>query len=137
MLLSFSICHDVIIEKDEESEHPVSSAEGKKVKYNASSPDELAFINMARYCGWEYLGIDANNIVTIKYNDNALRYRLLHTIEFNSDRKRMSVIIEQLSSDVVDSEGKANTEVLNSMQNRIFVFVKGADNVIIERLKSK
>lgn len=73
------------------------------MKYNASSPDELAFINMARYCGWEYLGIDANNIVTIKYNGDALRYRLLHTIEFNSDRKRMSVIIEQLSPDVIDS----------------------------------
>lgn len=35
-------------------------------KFNASSPDELAFINMARYCGWEYLGIDANNIVSVR-----------------------------------------------------------------------
>lgn len=40
-------------------------------------------------------------------------YKRLHTIEFTSDRKRMSVIIED--------EGK------------IYLFCKGADNVIIER----
>lgn len=52
MLLSFSICHNVIIEKEEESNVVQAQPEVKTVKYNASSPDELAFINMARYCGW-------------------------------------------------------------------------------------
>lgn len=92
---------------------------------------------MARYCNWSYEGIDANNIVTVRYRDQVLRYRLLHTIEFNSDRKRMSVIVEQLDPAVVDADGKTNEGLLNSMDNRIFVYGKGADNVIIERLKLK
>lgn len=70
MFLSFSICHDVIIEKDEEGNS----------KYNASSPDELAFINMAKYCGWEYLGIDANNIISVKYHGELIQYKFLHMI---------------------------------------------------------
>ena len=51
MLISFGFCHNVIIEQDEK---------GNK-KYNASSPDELAFINMAKYCGWEYIGVNDSN----------------------------------------------------------------------------
>ena len=42
MLVTFTMCHSVIIEED---------GKGNK-KYNASSPDELAFINMAKFCGW-------------------------------------------------------------------------------------
>jgi magnesium-transporting ATPase (P-type) len=42
MLVSLSLCHNVIIEEDEQGHQ----------KYNASSPDELAFINMAKLCGW-------------------------------------------------------------------------------------
>ena len=42
MILAFALCHNVIIEEDE----------NKNKKYNASSPDELAFINMANHCGF-------------------------------------------------------------------------------------
>ena len=42
-------------------------------------------------------------------------YRVLHVLEFNSTRKRMSVVVQ-------DDKGK------------IIVFCKGADNVIYERL---
>lgn len=47
-MISFSLCHNVIIEKDEKGNQ----------KYNASSPDELSFINMAKYCGWEFTGVN-------------------------------------------------------------------------------
>lgn len=30
----------------------------KELVYNASSPDELALVNFAKYCGAEYLGVD-------------------------------------------------------------------------------
>lgn len=49
----------------------------------------------------------------------------------------MSVIVEQLPLNVIDDEGNVNRQLLTSMENRVFVFVKGADNVITERLKSK
>lgn len=40
-----SLCHTVITEEKDGN-----------IVYNASSPDELALINFARYCGFEYLG---------------------------------------------------------------------------------
>ena len=47
MLLGLSLCHTVVIEKKLDNVH-----------YNASSPDELALINFAKYCGFEYIGTD-------------------------------------------------------------------------------
>lgn len=107
MLISLSLCHNVIIEEDEQG----------RQKYNASSPDELAFINMAKYCGWVYTGANSNNELCVQTSKGEVRYRLLHMIEFDSDRKRMSVIME---------EG-----------DKIVVYCKGADNVIMSRLKHK
>jgi magnesium-transporting ATPase (P-type) len=49
------------------------------------------------------------------YKGNYLKYKLLHLFEFNSNRKRMSVVIR-------DEEG------------RIKIICKGADSVIIKRL---
>jgi phospholipid-transporting ATPase len=54
--LILAICHTIIIEESE--------GEGD-FEYQASSPDELALVNFARYCGFEFMGIDASNIMTI------------------------------------------------------------------------
>lgn len=40
-----TLCHEVIVEKDE-----------GKSSYNSSSPDEIALINFTKLCGYEYLG---------------------------------------------------------------------------------
>jgi magnesium-transporting ATPase (P-type) len=72
--------------------------------YNASSPDELALVNGARYLGFEFFERDAENNLCIRVNnfnddvtndviDNIKKYNLLHVIEFDSARKRMSVIV--------------------------------------------
>lgn len=42
-----------------------------------------------------------------------------------------------MSPDVIDNQGKVNNKILDAMDNRIFVYTKGADNVIIDRLKNK
>lgn len=70
MLIGLSLCHNVIIEEDEQ---------GNK-KYNASSPDELAFINMAKYCGWEYIGVNENNEVCVRTPNQMISYKILHII---------------------------------------------------------
>jgi len=62
--------------------------------YNASSPDELALLNFAKYVGCEYLGTDDNNSIVINCLGEKLVYKLLYTLEFNSTRKRMSTIVE-------------------------------------------
>lgn len=40
-----------------------------EIIYNASSPDELALINFAKFCGFEYKGMDDNGNMIVKYFD--------------------------------------------------------------------
>ena len=78
-----SLCHTVILTEDKNG----------KMKYNAASPDELALLNFAKFCGFEYLGKDKSSNMKITYNGNTEKFKLLEVLEFNSDRKRMSVIL--------------------------------------------
>lgn len=67
--------------------------------YNASSPDELALVNGARYLGITYIGRDTtdNNIYNISFRGEETRqYEMLATIEFNSTRKRMTTVFKDL-----------------------------------------
>jgi len=52
------LCHTILVEKGEDGE----------IIYNASSPDELALVNFARYVGYKFVGIDAENIITLEIN---------------------------------------------------------------------
>ncbi len=55
--------------------------------------------------------------VTIKINDAFEKYRVLKVIEFDSDRKMMTVIAK------------------NTDNNKVYVFTKGADMAILPRIK--
>lgn len=104
------ICHTVISDNKE--------AKGEKFKvYNASSPDELALVNGVRHLGFAFhdRDIDDNIIVELLRKKETVQYKLLHVIEFNSDRKRMSVIVRD-------------------KDNRILIVCKGADSIIAARL---
>jgi magnesium-transporting ATPase (P-type) len=85
--------------------------------YNASSPDELALANGMRHFGFAFRDrdIDDNILIDLTREGKEVKYKLLHVIEFNSDRKRMSVIVR--------------TE-----DNRILIVCKGADSIISARL---
>jgi phospholipid-transporting ATPase len=83
--------------------------------YNASSPDELALANFARFCGCEFQGTDDEGHMKVKFQGGELRFKLLHVLEFNSTRKRMSIIIE-------DAAGN------------IKLLCKGADSILKPRL---
>lgn len=76
-------------------------------------------INAAKYFGYVFKGRDEdNNLIVDIQNENLFetKYKLLNIIEFTSARKRMSVIIR-------DDDGK------------IFIMCKGADNILIPKLK--
>ena len=82
------ICHTVISEDKE--------VKGVKCKvYNASSPDELALVNGMRHFGFAFRDrdVDDNIIVEMTRTGQVRKYKLLHVIEFSSERKRMSVIV--------------------------------------------
>jgi len=101
-LMALAVCHTIITEnKDGE------------IIYNASSPDELALVNFAKFVGCEYIGMDDEGRMTISFKNKQHKFKLLQVLEFNSKRKRMSVIVE-------DEKGQ------------IVLYCKGADSILLE-----
>ncbi|TKY73356.1 putative phospholipid-transporting ATPase 9 [Spatholobus suberectus] len=106
-----AICHTAIPEVDEETGN---------VSYEAESPDEAAFVIAAREVGFKFYKrtqtcLSMYELDPVSGNEVERTYKLLNVLEFNSSRKRMSVIVK-------DEEG------------RIFLLCKGADSVMFERL---
>jgi magnesium-transporting ATPase (P-type) len=61
--------------------------------YTASSPDELALVNGAKYCGYEFVSRNnSDSTVTISVNGCKQTWQLLQTIDFTSARKRMTSV---------------------------------------------
>jgi len=98
--------HSIIVER--KNDEPV---------YNASSPDELALVNAAKYFGVEFVERKDDNFIVINYKNQIFKYKLLHIFEFNSDRKRMSIVVRDEN-------------------NTIRLICKGADSVISKLLDS-
>ena len=85
---------------------------------NSASPDELALVEGAQNHGYAFKGKDGNGVISIlrKRDDQILKYKLMNTLEFNSTRKRMSIIIRDLQTGAIE------------------LLCKGADSVISPRL---
>ena len=103
-MIFLACCHTIVIDE-------------RKGTYNAASPDELALVNAAKQFGWEFKGTDAddNMLIYNRLEDKVYKYQLMNICEFNSTRKRMSVIVRD-------------------PQGRLILMCKGADSVILERL---
>jgi phospholipid-translocating ATPase len=99
--------------------HTAMAAENDGViEYTAQSPDESALVQAAADVGFVFKGKDRNVLrMRAPGSDVDDQYELLEVLEFTSARKRMSVILRKL-----DDEGK------------LFLLIKGADNVIFDRL---
>ncbi|KAH6611451.1 atpase [Trichoderma cornu-damae] len=109
-LLCIALCHTCLPETNESGD----------VEYQAASPDELALVEAARDLGYVLIDRPAQSIkLQVQGADGVPRtetYQVLDVIEFSSKRKRMSIIVRM-------------------PDNRICVFSKGADNVIMSRLR--
>jgi phospholipid-translocating ATPase len=105
---ALAICHSVLSDKAEPVEQPFV------VDYKAESPDEAALVAAARDVGFPFVTRNTNKI-DIEVLGSLERWIPLRVLEFNSTRKRMSVIVRD-------------------PENRIVLFCKGADSVIYERL---
>ena len=115
-----SVCHTVITEKSKNSNNPDHLA------YNASSPDELALVNAAKYFGYNFKGRDDDNNMVVELRgvddelgmgSNTKQFQLLTVIEFTSTRKRMTVIVR------------------SQQDSTIRVMCKGADSIVLPLLK--
>lgn len=112
LILSIALCHTCLPERSESGE----------ISFQASSPDELALVVAAHELG--YLAYERNaSKLTIKTFPNGTTaepafedYEIMDVIEFSSKRKRMSVVVR-------------------FPDKRICVMCKGADSMIMERLR--
>ncbi|KAI9003711.1 hypothetical protein BC832DRAFT_88201 [Gaertneriomyces semiglobifer] len=102
-----AICHTVLVERPDRGDPNF-------LEYKAQSPDEAALVAAARDVGFAFLK-RTDNKVLVDLMGQQRTYTILHFLEFNSDRKRMSVIIQRPEGDVI-------------------LLCKGADSVIYDRL---
>ncbi|XP_060037905.1 phospholipid-transporting ATPase IK isoform X2 [Erinaceus europaeus] len=101
-----ALCHTVMAqEKDDQ------------LVYQAASPDEEALVTAARNFGFVFLARTQDSITLVELGEQRV-YQVLAMMDFNSVRKRMSVLVR-------DPEGT------------IVLYTKGADTVIFERLRRK
>lgn len=139
-----ALCHTVLVSENETGD----------IKYKAQSPDEQALVQAAAAVGFVFRGREKNILrlqvpvdprqschrdsqtdgparesVEIEEVDGSHRrpvaeineYELVELIEFTSVRKRMSIVVQRL----VDGR---------PVPGELYLLVKGADNVIFERL---
>lgn len=105
---ALALCHTVISDRPDPDNPDL-------IEFKAQSPDEAALVATARDLGFTYMGRESNTL-TVEIMGELKSFELLNTIDFNSTRKRMSVIVRPADSD------------------RIILLCKGADSVIYERL---
>lgn len=103
-ILHLATCHSILTEEKD-----------GVIQYKASSPDELALVNAAKFFGINFIGRDQDNNCIVLIHGKEENYKILNVIEFTSDRKRMSVIIKM-------------------PDGTIKLLCKGADSVLLPRL---
>ncbi|QCD82674.1 phospholipid-transporting ATPase 3 [Vigna unguiculata] len=107
-----AICHTVLPEGDESPE---------KIRYQAASPDEAALVIAAKNFGFFFYRRTPTMIYVRESHVEKMgkiqdvSYEILNVLEFNSTRKRQSVVCRY-------------------PDGRLVLYCKGADNVIYERL---
>ena len=105
---ALALCHSVLSEKTDPQTQPFL------LEYKAESPDEAAIVAAARDVGFPFVAKTKDGL-DIEVMGQIERYVHLRTLEFNSTRKRMSVIVR-------------------APDGKIILYCKGADTVIYERL---
>ncbi|XP_054980679.1 phospholipid-transporting ATPase IK [Sorex araneus] len=101
-----AICHTVMVQE-----------KNNQLVYQAASPDEEALVTAARNFGYVFKARSQDSITVLEMGKERV-YRVLAMMDFNSARKRMSVLVRNPEGD-------------------IYLYTKGADIVIFERLQIK
>ena len=105
-MLALSLCHSVLVERSPEDRN--------KLVYKAQSPDEAALVSTARDVGYPMPERTQRGVI-VEHGGKKREYIVMDELEFNSSRKRMSMIVRR-------PDGKLR------------LYCKGADSVIFSRL---
>ncbi|XP_026213092.1 phospholipid-transporting ATPase IG isoform X2 [Anabas testudineus] len=84
----------------------------------ASSPDEVALVKGAMRYGFTFLGLESKTMKILNSNNDIEMYELLHVLNFDPVRRRMSVIVRSRSGETL-------------------LFCKGADSSIFPRVRQE
>ncbi|XP_048721321.1 phospholipid-transporting ATPase IG isoform X4 [Caretta caretta] len=113
-LRALCLCHTVQIKEGDNVDGLIVNQECST--YISSSPDEIALVKGAKKYGFTFLGHE-NDFMKVQNQKNEIeKYRLLHVLNFDPVRRRMSVIVKT-------SAGK------------FLLFCKGADSSIFPRVQ--
>ena len=104
-LIAVALCNDVV----------ATESSGGSLQYLGSSPDEVTLVDAAKQLGFVFLERKPESI-TLSCFGVVHEFPVLAINEFSSDRKRMSVVVR------------------SPYDNSVRVYMKGADNVMFERL---
>ena len=85
-------------------------------RYEGPSPDEICLVDIAASLGYKFLKT-TNEGKNVQIWEKVEKIKVLQQFEFNSKRKRSSIIIEH--------------------EGTIKMLIKGADSAILERLSPK
>jgi len=98
-----ALCHSVLPEMES----------NRVVGYQGPSPDEVCIANTMKQLGFVFKE-NKSNIMYINILGKKCKFRVLNVLEFSSDRKRMSVIVQD-------------------QRKNIYLISKGADTVMLPR----
>ncbi|WEW61723.1 drs2 neo1 protein [Emydomyces testavorans] len=111
-ILAMALCHTCLPEETDDGD----------IAFQAASPDEIALVLAAKELGYTVVDRQPNSITLRKQSVGPYEnfadevYEVLDVIEFSSSRKRMSIVIRL-------------------PDQRICIFCKGADSILMKRLK--
>lgn len=97
---------------------PIQDSTTNETIFQASSPDEMALVKFADLVGIKLLARNTNSI-TLRTTKGRDKYKILQIFPFSSATKRMGIILYHKKTD------------------RIIFYLKGADEVIKEKIDSK
>jgi phospholipid-transporting ATPase len=104
-----SVCHTVIPEKVEGTD---------EIRLSASSPDEQALVAGASFVGLKFWSRQPGKAIIKDLQNQEKAFETLDVLEFNSTRKRQSVVVR-------------------TPDGKLKVLCKGADTVILARMAKK
>ena len=85
-----------------------------KIIYQSTFPDDIALVRGAQQLGYEFQIRNYNNLTIKNYiNHSTYNFEILIFIPFNSDRKRMTILVK------------------DENKQKYFIFSKGSDSVMI------
>uniref|UniRef100_A0A2K5N307 Phospholipid-transporting ATPase n=1 Tax=Cercocebus atys TaxID=9531 RepID=A0A2K5N307_CERAT len=113
-LRALCLCHTVEIKTNDAVDGAAESAE---LTYISSSPDEIALVKGAKKYGFTFLGNRNGHMRVENQRKEIEEYELLHTLNFDAVRRRMSVIVKTQEGDIL-------------------LFCKGADSAVFPRVQN-